>query len=145
VRSLLGFPKGVVADTPSKYEHIPTKYDQKSSIRNIKMDEDLGKDVSMYPNSLYAQMQRRKAQMKEPTPEEKRLQQIAQESRRQGWMNYQPLPYATNYLNPEFNRPTEMKSMLYDTNTSTSRHVKYQVLEADSNFDSAMHKLSGYT
>ena len=146
VRSLLGFPKGIAAGAPTKHEHVPTKYDHKSSIKNLKMDEELGKDATMYPNSLYAEMQRRKAQKKEPSPEEKRLQQVVHESRRQGWMNYQPLPYATNYLNPEFNRPSEMNTVIYDTNTSANQgYMKYQVLEADTNYDSAMNKLSGYT
>ncbi|XP_045160237.2 uncharacterized protein LOC123525335 [Mercenaria mercenaria] len=136
VRTLLGFPKDVATEAP-------TKYDQKSSIKHVKMDEELGAETSMYPNSLYAQIQRQKAHRKEPTPEEKRLKKLAEQSHKQTWMNYQPLPYATNFLNPEFNRPSELKSLLYDTDTHG--YMKHKVLEADTNFDTAMNKLSGYT
>lgn len=141
VRTLLGFPKNMAVEAPA-----PTKYDPKSSIKNLKKDDEIDNDSSVFPNSLYAQMQRQKAQRKEPTPEEKRLKKLAEESHRQTWMNYQPLPYATNYLNPEFNRPSEMKTLLYESDPYSSYgFMKSRVLEADSNFDSAMNKLSGYT
>lgn len=141
VRTLLGFPKDIVIDTPAKYG-------QKSSIKHEKNEEKVSSstDTSLYPNSLYAQMQRQKAQRHALTPEEKRLQQLANESRKQTWMNYQPLPYATNYLNPEFSRPSVMTSLLYDTDAhTTQRYMKHTVLEADTNYDTAMNKLSGYT
>lgn len=139
VRTLLGFSKDVAVRKPSKY-------DNKSSLKQSKREEELDADTSLYPNSLYAHIQRQKKQTQEPTPEEKRLKRIAEESQKHPWMAYQPLPYATNYLNPEFNRPSELKSLLYDSeNQSAQRFMKHQVLEADSNFDTAMNKLSGYT
>ncbi|KAL4235917.1 hypothetical protein ACF0H5_004307 [Mactra antiquata] len=138
VRSLLGFPKDV------RESQKPTKYDHKSSIRHSKHDEELNSDTMMYPNSMYAHMQRQKAQ-KEPTAEEKRLQKIAEQLHKGAWMNYQPLPYATNYLNPEFNRPVELNHTLYDTDARGAQSfMRYRVLEADSNYDSAMNKLSNY-
>lgn len=139
VRTLLGFSKDVAVGQP-------TKYDNRSFLKHTKKEDELDADTSLYPNSLYAHLQRQKAQMKEPTPEEIRLKRLAEESHKQPWMSYQPLPYATNYLNPEFNRPSELKSLLYDSDPhGAQQFMRHQVLEADSNFDTAMNKLSGYT
>lgn len=142
VRTLLGFPKDIVTDTPAKY-------DQKSSIKHSKKGEkesSSSTETSLYPNSLYAQMQRQKAQKHALTPEEKRLHHLANASRKQTWMNYQPLPYATNYLNPALSRPSELNSLLYDTGANpTQQYMTHKVLEANTNYDTAMNRLSGYT
>lgn len=135
VRTLLGFPKDYSVAAP-------TKYDKKSTVKNFKAEESDSGGM-MYPNSMYARLQRQKAQRTEPTPEEVQRNKIAEQSRRGAWMNYQPLPYATNYLNPEFNRPAELNS-LYDIESHNANlYMKQKILEADSNFDFAMTKLNG--
>lgn len=139
VRTLLGFPKnfGLMEQ--------PTKYDQRSTVKTAKVEKELESDSSMFPNSMYASLNRQKVRRQEPTPEEKRMKYIAEQSRRGPWVNYQPLPYATNYLNPEFNRPAELNS-LYDIESHNSHlYTKHKVLEADTNFDYAMSKLNNYS
>ena len=137
VRTLLGFPKDY---NPNQ----PTKYDNRSTVKNTQSEKELMSDKSLYPNSMFASVQRERAR-KQPSVEERQRMQIAEESRRGAWVNYQPLPYATNYLNPEFNRPAELNS-LYDVESHNNNlYMKHKVLEADSNFDNAMSKLNTYT
>jgi len=89
-------------------------------------------------------MRRQKAKQAQMTPDEIRLQTIADESRKGAWVNYQPLPYATNYLNPEFNRPAELNSLYNAESHNANLYMKHKVLEANSNFDNAMSKLGGF-
>ncbi|XP_052774808.1 uncharacterized protein LOC128213263 [Mya arenaria] len=151
VRTLLGFPKNVADNTPAlaptRYDkkanvNVPTKYDDKS---RIKQEEELQGDGTVFPNSMYAHLRRKRIQRKEPTPEETRRKELAQRSHRQTWMNYQPLPYATNYLNPEFNRPSEVNALYESDIRNRNNATKYQVLEADTNYDTAMSKLGTYS
>lgn len=136
VRTLLGFPKDFVPQQP-------TKYDQKSTVKNSKVEKELYSSSSLYPNSMYASLQRQR-ERNEPSAEERKRMHVAEQSRRGAWLNYQPLPYATNYLNPEFNRPAELNS-LYDVESHNAHlYTKHKVLEADSNFDLAMSKLNDY-
>ncbi|KAH3696915.1 uncharacterized protein LOC127861399 isoform X1 [Dreissena polymorpha] len=144
VRTLLGFPNHVLKPVHTTHALAPTKYDHKSAIKPTK-DDELKADTTLFPNSMYANLQRQRAHRKEPSPEEIRLKQLANQSHRQTWMNYQPLPYATNYLNPEFNRPTAVSAMRDLHARNRDNYMKYQVLEADTQYDQAMTKLGGYT
>jgi len=153
VRSLLGFPKNVTDTTPA---HAPTRYDRRTNVpalaptkydaksRLYEEEGELKGDATLYPNSLYALERRRKVKQKEPTQEEQRLQRLAAESHRKPWMTYQPLPYATNYLNPEFNRPSVVNAQ-ESGRPGGYTAMRHQVLEADSNYDAAMARLGGYT
>lgn len=139
VRTLLGFPKHVAVDVPVP---VPTKYDRLSTLKRSKEeDEELNSETTSYPNSMYARAQRQK----ELGHNERTMKHIAGETQKQTWMNYQPLPYATNYLNPEFSRPSELRS-LYDTDPNDVQiYMKNRVLEAHTQYDSAMDKLYRHT
>ena len=133
VRTLLGFPKQL-----EEAKHLPRKYDRQSRLPT-REDEDIDLEGQLFPNSMYAKSMRPKPK---PSKTEQKLKYIAEQSRRQPWVNYQPLPYATNYLNPEFSRPAELHNYYYEIEPyRQNTFVRNQVVEADSDYNTAMSKL----
>lgn len=130
VRSLLGFPNDI--------KEPPRKYDRKSKIE-AKDSPELKSDAVLFPNSMYAKI--KEEESVEPSETEKKLHAIAQESQKRSWMNYQPLPYSTNYLNPEFNRPAVINNYLEEKPRKNYNLIAGQVMEADSGYKNAMNKL----
>ncbi|KAJ8310967.1 hypothetical protein KUTeg_011481 [Tegillarca granosa] len=60
-------------------------------------------------------------------------------------LNYQPLTYAHNYLNPEFNRPTAVYNYYTDrAYDSGDPYVSNQIISADNRFDESMKRLHKY-
>lgn len=63
----------------------------------------------------------------------------------ENWLNYQPLTYAHNYLNPEFNRPTAVYNYYTDrAYDSGDPYVSNQIISADNRFDESMKRLHKY-
>ena len=130
VRTLLGFPNNI--------KEPPHKYDRNSKIEP-KQDPELTSDTALFPNSMYAKIQYEET--KEPSESEKKLHKAAQEAQKRSWMNYQPLPYATNYLNPEFNRPDVLNTFFIERPHKDYNYIAGQVVEADSDYKQAMDRL----
>ena len=64
---------------------------------------------------------------------------------RKSWLHTQPLPYATNYLNPEFNRPSSLYNYWHDQrNEEQNRYVNSEVLTASNQFEQSMKRLEKY-
>ncbi|XP_061192753.1 uncharacterized protein LOC133200955 [Saccostrea echinata] len=60
------------------------------------------------------------------------------------WMNYQPLVHASNYLNPEFSRPSVLYNYNVNQTSADDEHVRSQVLSADKQYELSMAKLEKY-
>ena len=136
VRTLLGFPNDI-KDPPRK-KPLPQKYDKNSSIESTGSSV-LRSDTVIFPNSMYAR--EKQSERTEPTESEKKLHAIAQESQKRTWMSYQPMRHATNYLNPEFNRPFVVNNYLQERPSKEYNYIAGQVVEADSDYTHAMNKL----
>ena len=136
VRTLLGFPNDI-KDPPRK-KPLPQKYDKDSNIEKTGRSVQRS-DTVIFPNSMYAKEKR--DEKVEPTESEKKIHAIAQESQKRTWMNYQPLRHATNYLNPEFNRPAVVNNYLQERPSKDYNYIAGQVVEADSDYTHAMNKL----
>lgn len=133
VRTLLGFPSDI--------KDPPRKYDRNSKIERKDYPE-LRSDAVLFPNSMYAKIKQEESA--EPTESEKRLHAIALESQKRSWMNYQPLPYSSNYLNPEFNRPSAVTNFYEERPRKNHEYIAGQVIEADSDYKYAMNKLQRF-
>nr|KAG5705863.1 hypothetical protein BaRGS_030753 [Batillaria attramentaria] len=60
------------------------------------------------------------------------------------WMEYQPLPYAHTYLNPEFNRAVLLQGYEEDRkqhDDASAAYVSGRVLDANTKYDLAMDRL----
>lgn len=136
VRTLLGFPNDI-KDPPRK-KPLPQKYDKDSNIEPTGRSVHRS-DTVIFPNSMYAK--EKQGQKIEPSESEKKLHAIAQESQKRTWMSYQPMRHATNYLNPEFNRPVVVNNYLQERPSKEYNYIAGQVVEADSDYTHAMNKL----
>ncbi|KAL8598537.1 hypothetical protein ACOMHN_051325 [Nucella lapillus] len=61
------------------------------------------------------------------------------------WMDYQPMPYAQTYLNPEFNRAAMLQRYEEDRkqyhDDASMKYISGRVLDANTKYDLAMKKL----
>lgn len=136
VRTLLGFPNDI--KEPPRITEPPQKYDRNSQLEP-KGNSVTRSDTVLFPNSMYAKL--KQEERVEPTESEKKIHAIAQESQKRSWMSYQPLPYSSNYLNPEFNRPVAVNSYFENKPAKDYNYIAGQVVEADSEYKYAMNKL----
>ena len=134
VRTLLGFP----ADVKEPRKEPPRKYDSNSKIEP-KPESELTSETSMYPNSLYAKQKKDEARI--PSESDRKIHAIALEAQKRSWMSYQPLPYATNYLNPEFNRPDVLNNYFIERPSKDYNYIAGEVMVADSDYKDAMDRL----
>ncbi|KAL3868087.1 hypothetical protein ACJMK2_040924 [Sinanodonta woodiana] len=118
VRSLLGFPSHPERE---RMPHITQKSSQPQQKTKSMFDND-------YPEK--------------PLPDP--MEVAALTSREQPWMAYQPLPYATNYLNPEFNRPKLVYEYFDNITPVSHQYIKNSIVDADSKFDDAMGRLERF-
>ncbi|KAK3091469.1 hypothetical protein FSP39_020025 [Pinctada imbricata] len=63
----------------------------------------------------------------------------------QSWLSTQPLPYASNYLNPEFNRPAVLHNYKVGVRTEKeNNYINSKVLDASKQYEESMKKLEKY-
>jgi len=61
------------------------------------------------------------------------------------WLQTQPMPYATNYLNPEFNRPSVVYNYLNERRDGAQdSQIKSTVLSASASYEDSMRKLEKF-
>lgn len=135
VRSLLGFSK----PPPEP----PNKYDKMS---HVTANADYESKHDDFPNSMYAKTKRREVAETRISPREQHMRSLAHSSLKGSWMNYQPHPNASHYLNAEFNRPSVVQDSLYDSNpVEVQRTMANRIVEANSNYTQAMNRLESFS
>ncbi|XP_048763201.1 uncharacterized protein LOC125671483 [Ostrea edulis] len=122
VRTLLGFPSA----EKSKPGHRPTNDTRYSG--SLYNDPNNGNPVASYSGSL------------SDRPVGNERQRIMDRS----WLNYQPLPYASNYLNPEFNRPAVVYNYNVNRRSDHEEQVKVDVVSANKQYELSMAKLEKF-
>lgn len=60
------------------------------------------------------------------------------------WLNHQPLPYASNYLNPEFNRPAVVYNYNLNQKSPRDDFVRNEVNSASHQYELSMAKLEKF-